>query len=209
MKDLDFAKQELHTVSAAFECPALVVMSGLPGSGKTYFSRQLAKVIPLTLIESDQIRKILVPQPIYTGAENARVFRTAYTLAEELLRGGICVAFDATNLIRKNRKNLYKIAHATGAKLILIEIKAAQEVILNRLQQRADQSSANDYSDADITVYNRLSSTAQPILRDHLVVRTDDDITPFVASIAETISKWTGPPVKIPETDQKHSYHGR
>ncbi len=195
MNDLAFVKQYIGSPLTTFSCSVLVVLSGLPGSGKTYFSRQLAKSISITLLESDFIRKTLVPQPIYTGAENARVFRTSYALAEELLAKGMPVLFDATNLVRRNRKRLYKIATTTKAKLIILEMSAPEQVIVQRLDQRIEELSPRNYSDADISVYRRLSATAQPILRDHLTVSTDQDIMPAVDALAKEISRWIGSPL--------------
>jgi len=195
MNDLAFVKKYMESPLIAFSCSVLVMLSGLPGSGKTYFSRQLAKSISITLLESDFIRKTLVPQPVYTGAENARVFRTSYALAEELLTKGMPVLFDATNLVRRNRKRLYKIATTTKAKLIILEMSAPEQVIVQRLGQRIEELSPRNYSDADISVYRRLSATAQPILRDHLTVSTDQDIMPAVDALAKDIARRIGSPL--------------
>ena len=195
MKDLAFIKQHMDPPLVAFSCSALVVLSGLPGSGKTYFARQLAKKISITTLESDFIRTTLIPQPIYTGAENARVFRTSHALAEELLANGMSVIFDATNLARRNRKRLYKIAASTKAKLIILEMSAPENMIAQRLDQRAKGLSFHGYSDADISVYRRLSATSEPILSNHLVVRTDQDIMPAIDALAKDISRWIGSPI--------------
>jgi predicted kinase len=195
MNDLAFVEKYMESPLTAFSCSVLVMLSGLPGSGKTYFSRQLAKSISITLLESDFIRKTLVPQPVYTGAENARVFRTSYALAEELLTKGMPVLFDATNLVRRNRKRLYKIATTTKAKLIILEMSAPEQVIVQRLDQRIEELSPRNYSDADISVYRRLFATAQPILRDHLTVSTDQDIMPAVDALAKDIARWIGSPL--------------
>ncbi len=195
MKDIAFVKQHISPPLAVFRCSVLVVLSGLPGSGKTYFAKKLAETLSITRLESDFIRKTLVPQPVYTAAENARVFRTSHALTEELLTKGMPVIFDATNLVRRNRKHLYKIATTTKAKLIILEMSAPEKVIAQRLDQRIKGLSSHDYSDANISVYHRLSATSQPILRDHLVVRTDQDIMPAVASLAKDISKWIRSPI--------------
>ena len=195
MNDLAFIKQNMNLPSATSSRSALVVLSGLPGSGKTHFARQLAKQIPATSLESDFIRKTLVMHPVYSGAENARVFRTIHALAAELLADGIPVIFDATNLIRRNRRHLYKISATTKAKLIILELSAPEKVIAQRLDRRTKGLSISGYSDADMSVYRKLSASSQPILRDHLIVRTDQDIIPIVNSVAKDISTWIGSPI--------------
>ena len=64
----------------------MVVISGLPGSGKSYFSRKLVAEVPLTVLEGDVLRGVLFPRPSYTSSESARLFEACYTLIRDLLR---------------------------------------------------------------------------------------------------------------------------
>lgn len=41
--------------------PSLVVVTGLPGTGKSYFCRQLAQKLETVILESDALRKSLFP----------------------------------------------------------------------------------------------------------------------------------------------------
>ena len=47
--------------------PALVVLSGLPGSGKSHFCRRLISRYPMAHLESDALRKALCGQPTYSA----------------------------------------------------------------------------------------------------------------------------------------------
>ena len=49
--------------------PAFIAVSGLPGTGKSYFSRKLAERLPFLILESDALRKLLFPSPAYTAQE--------------------------------------------------------------------------------------------------------------------------------------------
>ena len=55
--------------------PSLIVVSGLPGTGKSYFSNKLAERLPLIILESDALRKALFPSPSYSPQESSRLFR--------------------------------------------------------------------------------------------------------------------------------------
>lgn len=169
--------------------PALVLLSGLPGSGKSHFCRELVKVVPsLVVLESDALREILFPEPTHGQSENARLFPALHRLLERLLRIEHQVVVDATNLRRRNRRMLYDIAVRVGAPLLIIETTAPEDVIWQRLSQReADIAAArrtNDISTAGNDVYDRMIPSAQPIRRDHITVDTSQDIMPAVQQIA-------------------------
>ena len=50
--------------------PAFIVVSGLPGTGKSYFCNKLAERLPLMILESDVLRKVLFSPPSYSLAES-------------------------------------------------------------------------------------------------------------------------------------------
>src|SRR3972149_3320678 len=58
--------------------PALVMVSGLPGSGKSYFSRRLAERFPFLVLETDLLRRCLSPAPTYSAEESQRLFLTCH-----------------------------------------------------------------------------------------------------------------------------------
>ena len=90
--------------------PALIMVSGLPGTGKSFFCRKLADRLPFLILASDSLRRILFPAPQYHEHENKRVFSACHVLIEELLGKGIPVIFDATNLLEHHREYLYRAA---------------------------------------------------------------------------------------------------
>ncbi len=169
--------------------PALILLVGLPGSGKSHFCRALVEVVPsLVVLESDALRGILFSDPTHSGSENARLFPALHRLLERLLRFGHQVVVDATNLRRRNRRMLYDIATRVGAPLLIIETTAPEDVIRERLAQRAaDLESGrqtDDRSTADFGVYTRMQQSAQPIRRDHITIDTSQDIALAVQRIA-------------------------
>lgn len=172
---------------AAF--PALIVVSGLPGSGKSYFSRRLAERIALPIIESDAMRQILSPKPTYSASESERLFRACHVLIGDLLRGGVSIIFDATNLIEYHREQLYRIADNAGAKLILVRMEAPPELVKQRMESRRNGDDPDDKSDADWQVYRKMTATAQEIRRNHFVVDTSGDITPAIEKIVREVRR--------------------
>ncbi len=162
--------------------PVLIAVSGLPGTGKSYVAARLAEKTGSVVLESDALRKVLVPAPAYSADENARVFRAIYRLAEDLLKKGVPIIIDATNLVERDREYLYHIAEHTRAKLLLVRVTAPPELGHERLERRAYEASM---SDADWAVYERMAPGVEEIQRKHYTVDTSQDITPVLEKVVK------------------------
>jgi len=181
--DLVKIKEGLGSFPEAVVNPPFVVVSGLPGTGKSFFCCRLAQRVPFVILESDALRKKLFPSPNYGAEESARLFSACHLLIAELLEKGIPVIFDATNLSERHREHLYRISDSAGAKLILVSIEAPSSVVHQRLQARKEGAEPQDKSDAGWEVYRRMKDDAQKIRRNHFVVDTSRDIDPAIDKI--------------------------
>ena len=167
--------------------PAFIVVSGLPGTGKSHFCSRLAKRIPLVILESDALRKVLFPSPAYSIEESSYLFRACHLLVERLLEKGIPLILDATNLSERHRERLYSIADHLDVKLILVRVEAPPEVVQERLKAR--QREPENKSDADWKVYQRMRPTVQKMGRNHYAVDTSRDITPVLDKIVREVKR--------------------
>jgi predicted kinase len=165
--------------------PAIIVVSGLPGTGKTYFCRHLAEYLPFVIVESDALRKQLFPTPAYSASESASLFRAIHSLIEDLLKKGTSVILDATNLEERHRERIYRIAESTNARLVLVQVEAPAELVRQRLKSRAKKAEGN--SDADWTIYQKMKTTAEKIKRGHFTVDTSRDISPIIEKIVREV----------------------
>jgi len=169
--------------------PALVVLSGLPGSGKSYFCLRLTSRCPMPRLESDALRKALFDQPTYSAEESSRLFSACHLVLSRLLARGIAAILDATNLREVHRHQLYRIADKHNAKLILVHLQAPPPVVHERLQARAKGLHSRDLSDAGPEVYERMQRDVEPIGRPHISVDTSADIEPTIAAILQQIEE--------------------
>ena len=171
--------------------PVLVVVSGLPGTGKSYFSRRLAQQAPLAVLESDALRKVLTPSPIHTAEESARLFQAIHEVIDILLGQRLSVLLDATSLAETHREHLYRLAERHNAKMMLVLVEAPPQVVRQRLDVRGKSPLRQDHSDADWDVYQRMRPLQEPIKRDHISVDTSGDIEPVIEKVARDIQLWT------------------
>ena len=169
--------------------PPLIVVSGLPGTGKSFFCRKVAEKLLFLVLASDALRKVLFPTPQYDEQENKRLFSACHALIEELLKKGIPVIFDATNLLEHHREYLYRAAESSGARLILVWLEAPPEVVRQRLLARERTALPECDSEAGWEVYSKMKPRSERISRNHLVVDTSQDITAAVDKIVRAATR--------------------
>ena len=167
--------------------PAFIVVSGLPGTGKSHFCGRLAERLPVIILESDALRKALFSLPDYSVQESSRLFRACHLLIERLLKRGIALIFDATNLSERNREHFYSIAERLDVRLILVRVEAPPQVVYQRLMARNEDSQGE--SNADWTVYRRMKPAVDKICRNHYAVDTSRDITPVLDKIVRQVAR--------------------
>jgi predicted kinase len=195
-QDVERVLASLDPLPAPRPRPTLVALSGLPGSGKSTVADALRRRVPIVVLQSDRIRKLLVPVPQYSTEESARVFAALYGALERLLRAGIPALVDATNLQERYRAPLVDIAARTGARFALVWVEASEDAIYRRLTARTTGVRAGyDVSDAGIDVYQMMRARVEPIQGDHIVINTDRDITPAVETLARMIEEDDNPAV--------------
>ena len=163
---------------------SLVMLSGLPGTGKSYFARQLQQQYPVTILSSDQIRKTLIEKPRYTRGEHRRVFAVVHHLLEEQLQRGVPVVLDAVNINERARQPVREVAARLGAPMLVVQLVAPPKVVRRRLERRIHRPAHADLSDADWTVYCRMRSGVESLVEPYLLVDSSRDIGP---AIAETL----------------------
>ncbi len=176
-------KESLGPLPEPVAKPFLIVLSGLPGTGKSYLCRRLAEKLSIGVLESDVLRRVLFPAPTYAPDESLRLFQACYSLIEMLLKKGTSLALDATNLEESHRERLYYICDQSGAKLIMVWVEAPPEVVKERLASRARGVNPEDHSEADWRIYQRMRLNVGRIRQNHFVVDTSKDITPAIDKI--------------------------
>lgn len=96
--------------------PRLLVLVGIPGSGKSTWAQQMQKDHGCRVISSDEIRLELFGdlQSAQTPRHHQEVFRLVHRRLLEALRNGEVAVCDATNLYPRARRPLYELAREAG-----------------------------------------------------------------------------------------------
>jgi len=153
--------------------PALILMSGLSGSGKTWLAEKLAPGLGAIHLRTDVERKRLagleelsdsgsaVGEGIYSRNLTTRVYERLREAAEDVLSGGLTVIVDGTFAHRVDRATFRALARRAAVHACLIHCRAPHEVLLDRVVRR--QLEGCDASEADIAVLDWQKEHWEPI----------------------------------------------
>ncbi len=137
-------------------------MYGFPGSGKTFFSRQLSDDLNAAYLQDDRIRYELFENPRYDNQENEIIGHIMEYMAQEFLRAGISVIYDMNAARFKQRRYLRDLARQVKAESALIWIQIDLEGAFLRCVKRDRRRADDKYSRSlDRTSFEALSAQMQ------------------------------------------------
>ncbi len=152
--------------------PLLILLYGMPGSGKTFFARQLAEQLTAAHVQGDRIRDELFESPTYSKEENHIVSSLMSCMAGEFLHAGISVIFDTNAMRLTQRRALRNLAIKSGAQTVLLWIQIDPDSAFKRASHRDRRKQDDHYAqDMDPGTFRELLGGMQnPDLTEHYLV---------------------------------------
>ena len=144
--------------------PSLLLVAGLPASGKSHLARALTRRVPsLARLSSDSVRMNLTDgDPVYSGPESYKVFATIGRLASYLLTEGYSVLIDATGVRPRDRRSSLEVAAVVGCPSLIAWCEVDEPTAADRLARRARGEDQLDHSQADVSVRDRMAALTTP-----------------------------------------------
>lgn len=158
--------------------PALWLVSGVSGSGKSSQTQTLIEQLGIVRIKADVERKRLYGLPllaksaemvaggIYTAEASERTYQRLAALAHDLLSAGLPVLVDATFLKVAQRRTVMAVAQALGLPCRILVLDAPPALLRQRVLQRAETGA--DPSEADSAVLEAQIRQREPLQADEL-----------------------------------------
>lgn len=147
----------------------VIIVFGLPGSGKSYFAEELAGRLKAIYVSSDRVRKNLIRDIDYSPEERSAVYDKMLQLTKDaVLREDADVVLDGTFPLDRHRR-LFDQALEQCTDVHFIEITAPKDLVAERLAKPRQDS------DADLVVYDRLKKEWEPEEKQHLVLCSELD----------------------------------
>jgi len=169
--------------------PALVLVCGLAGTGKSTIAKALARRTGFEVFNSDVIRKSLsglAPSAhvsaeyragIYDDRSTEITYNALVAEAEKSLREGTGVIVDATFKNPAHRRQFVELGARRHVPVLFVECRADEDEVRGRLLERTQRS--GEVSDATWEVYLRQKAEFAPIgevdERRHVVIEGKQD----------------------------------
>ena len=164
---------DLAETLASERVPAVVVMHGLSGSGKTYVAQLLLENLGAVRVRSDIERKRLhgleaaartgsAPEGgIYSVSATRATYDRMLEACRAVAQGGYTAIADATFLKRADRERFRALAQELGAKFAIASCRADESVLRARLEKRLGEG--RDASEADVEIMERQRGSQEPL----------------------------------------------
>ncbi|MGZ4247293.1 MAG: bifunctional aminoglycoside phosphotransferase/ATP-binding protein [Solirubrobacteraceae bacterium] len=178
--------------------PMVIVVCGVPASGKSSLARAVAEMSGLSCLSSDLIRKELAriapteraPAATYRPEWNACTYAELGRRAAGLTARDRGAIVDATFRRRVDRESFAE-AFGSAAPLLYVDCKAAPSVLAARGSAR--DRGPDHVSDADLEVVLREQSTWQPLdevpAQAHIILRTDRQLSETVNDLLALLDR--------------------
>jgi predicted kinase len=159
----------------------IIIICGYPGVGKTTVAHELAPLIKAVVLSTDKIRKELFDHPSYRDEEKSTIYKIFILMAKYLHNANVNCILDATFYNHQSREDVKTKLNLRNDQYKIIECICPDELVISRLKERK-----NDYSDADISIYQNIRKIYEPIKEKHITVDTSLSLT---KNIAEVVNK--------------------
>lgn len=147
----------------------LILVSGLPGSGKSFFAEKLAERIGARYLSSDRMRAAVHLRGKYAFSDKVSVYKKMFKVANHYLHKRESVVVDATFHVIGLRNMFLDFAKEGSVSTFCFEINAKEDLIKKRLSQpRMD-------SEADFAVYTMIKNEFEPWTTPRLKLESTND----------------------------------
>jgi uncharacterized protein len=202
--DLRQSYIELATALTRPGRPAIVIMHGVSGSGKSFIARKLVESLGAVQIRSDVERKRLTgvwpavssaPRSeanIYSTETTRQTYLRLQTLARTVVDSGYTVIVDAAFLMQADRLAFASLAANLGVPFLIVACHAPVALVQERVSHRLEIG--QDPSDADVEILHQQLQTLHPLntqeMRSTIEVETSStDLDVIMTSIQNRLTE--------------------
>ena len=163
--------------------PCIIIIFGLPGTGKTTFARLLAHKLQLRHFNTDMIRTAIGRRQQYSDNSKSMIYDEILLLTRKELSNGKSVIVDGTFYRESLRQKFKVLANEMESSIKWIEICADPETVKKWISKK------RTYSEADFSVYQIVQSEFDPIQEPYIKLYSDkEELSILVKKAIEYIS---------------------
>lgn len=133
--------------SLSLSRPLVIMVIGLPGSGKSFFARQFADMFGAPLVSADFIRHALTHESEYNPQEDALVNTLMQNEIAELFKTGKTFVVDGGVNARTNRTAIERAATKHDYNKMVIWVQTDEPTSVSRSLKRSDKRKGDELND--------------------------------------------------------------
>lgn len=166
--------------------PTLVILCGLPFSGKSFLAKQLHQATGATVVSADEIWRQRDAAGEETTGEAALLAAEARVV--DLLAAGYDVVYDTLHNSHGWRDRSQRLAATANAQAVVVYLATPIDVIR---QRRAATAASGDRHNVDSAVLGREMTLLEPpgSNENAVVVHPCADLTPLLAKISSILNQ--------------------
>lgn len=145
----------------------IIIVFGLPGTGKSYLARSLADRTGAAYFNTDIVRKEMGKQGQYDAETNNMIYEQLLRKVVEAVRDTDDVVVDGTFRKEHYRDMFKNEAARLGEKVVFVEMKAADETVKERMKKD------RRYSEAGYDEYKMIKDKFEDMKEEHPVLWSD------------------------------------
>jgi predicted kinase len=152
-----------------WELTMLIILGGLPGTGKTTIARELARQLGAVHVRIDSIEEAILDSGVLSSPINDAGYRVGYAVAADNLRIGRTVIADSVNPIPLSRDAWVEVANRAQISAVEIEVTCSD---IKEHQHRVETRISDIARSRSLTWQDVVSRDYRPWSREPIVIDT-------------------------------------
>lgn len=146
--------------------PHLIIMTGIPGSGKSFFAEHFSSTFKAPYVNFEKIRQQIFENPVYSNDEQAVVSRIVDYMLDELFKTNQTIVFEGPADTRTSRLQIAKKARDNGYNPMLVWVQTESIAAKARATKVVKGSPAisKERFDTIISKFNAPSPNEKPLV---------------------------------------------
>ncbi|MDN5819455.1 MAG: ATP-binding protein [bacterium] len=137
--------------------PHLLIVVGVPGSGKSFFAEKFADTFCAPFISFNTLRTQIIADPMYDRGEYEVLSRVATYILDETLKTKQTIVLEAQGATKTERLELAKKARKSGYEPLLVWVQVDKPTAKKRSIGRTRQASERMTAEQHATVLDRFT----------------------------------------------------